>query len=155
MSGDGIVSSVFFMMKNLHRIPLAVVAIAASAAALTGCSTLERSMADTYLITYEVVAGGSHDGVLPRVEVQESPTRGDASALLVKENQKLTSTADGATWSDDVLVTAGDRARVVVDGQEGVTLTCRILMDETTVLETQEGAAGAGVDCETQTKPFS
>lgn len=133
-----------------------VLVAAAVPLASAGCSDIADDLADIYAITYEVSTTDAATGVLTDVSYAEASHRGRPSIVQDVGRASLVpgDDAQDAVWSADAYVTAEDWAFVQATPEDGVALTCRILVDGTREIATSTAAPGQPVTCQVPTPPF-
>ncbi|WP_245787269.1 hypothetical protein [Amycolatopsis saalfeldensis] len=124
----------------IKRMALAT-AILALFAGLTACS---NPTGKSWAISYELTAGNS--GTVTKLAYAESVDRYQDNV----SQHELTGPL-GLPWKLDVVVSAGQDAKVTATPSGDVALTCRILLDKTKELAKTTAAAGQPVTCAKKT----
>ncbi|MCW2288440.1 hypothetical protein EDF60_0630 [Leucobacter luti] len=149
-------------MNNSHTTLIRSSSVLAAAllvgASLTGCSAIDafkNSAADAWQVTYEVSVDSTEPTTLTAVSYLDQATRADTRAPVVNDSVTASPREGGiATWSVESIVIVGDTTSVTATPAEGLTATCRILLDGTREIASETSAAGAPVQCEAVAPPF-
>jgi hypothetical protein len=112
-------------------------AILALFAGLTACS---NPTGKSWAISYELTAGGS--ATVTKLAYAESADRYQNDVTQHDLTGPL-----GLPWKLDVIVSAGQEAKVTATPSGDAALTCRILLDKTKELAKATAAAGQPVTC--------
>ncbi|WP_328611482.1 hypothetical protein OG943_20990 [Amycolatopsis sp. NBC_00345] len=124
----------------IKRMALAT-AILALGAGLTACS---NPTGKSWAISYELTTEGS--GTVTKLAYNETADRYQDDVAQHDLNGPL-----GLPWKLDVVVSAGQEAKVTATPSGGAALTCRILLDKTKELAKVTAAAGQPVTCTKKT----
>jgi hypothetical protein len=116
-------------------------AILALFAGLTACS---NPTGKSWAISYELTAGGS--ATVTKLAYAESADRYQNDVTQHDLTGPL-----GLPWKLDVIVSAGQEAKVTATPSGDAALTCRILLDKTKELAKATAAAGQPVTCAKKT----
>lgn len=142
----------------LRTTATAVVALLLGVGA-SGCGAVaeyEKSISDSWAVTYEISLSGAGTGQLSDITYLESEQRGEAGTQLTLPSGKATADGNGKqVWSVESIVTAQEDAAVSAVPDAGVAATCRILLDESRQIATSTSAPGERVDCTASTPAFS
>lgn len=148
-------------MSTSRRKPLRPFLAAAAAAIallpLTACSVVNQVVGDAWSVTYQVVVDRPQDVELTDVTVEGAERRGASPEVTDLGSQTALASpgGEGALWEREVIVLAGDEARVSATPPSGSVATCRVLVDGTREIATAtSGAPGEPVTCKVVTPAF-
>lgn len=143
-------------LRNLLR-PFLAAAAAIVLVPLTACSVVNQSFGDAWSVTYQVVVDRPQDVELTEVAVEGAEKRGASPEVtdLGSQTALASSGGEGALWEREVIVLAGEDARVSATPPSGSIATCRVMIDGTREIATATSEApGEPVTCKVVTPAF-
>lgn len=134
------------------RVALASAMGAVAVASLAGCV---RFGSDDGAVTYEITTDATSPHDLTAVAYRLEPDRGQPSELVDEGTMTTESDpAGGTVLKIESVIAAEERASVTARPPEGVTATCRILLDDVREIATTTGEPGEPVSCDVKTPAF-